>query len=781
MPGWRAERWLALVLAGLVLAAQLSSNFATRLDHWLFDHGSQRVLQQPSDRVAIVLAAPDLARTRHAQLIDLLVGAEAKVIVDLLPLSSSQAPLAQTNLLRMRQIAQTALPADSAAQHELLQGLDQLEAQDGDRLLAASLSQAHNVVLAAPCAAPPATEGTESPLPPFVLRSSLKPQGGYGLPARCTDWPQPMFGEAAWGVGQLSHWPDADGVLRREALLLSDQERALPSVTLLAVLRSLDLDLDDLHTEPGHAVQLGPLRLPTDAHALLWPRQARTRDGQPVFAPLRAADLLAVSNGTAANKLPLAGRIVLLAPSDAAAQAEALAQTVSSMLEARVLQSAAWTPWVGAAAFVAALVLLVLGAGVALLPAALSLGAGVLLLLGAEFALLLAGTPLPLAMSASLLALALVALLLRRVGQPLTMPASNAPLHAAQRRAAAVATPAKPAAPSSLPAPVQVPPPAAMTPAAPPLPQLLGERYRLERELARGSMGVVYLAHDNQTGKHVAIKTLSLSQEFDGAALDDARARFFREAETAARLQHPNIVQIYDSGEVGELAYIAMEYVEGQTLQAWCQQGHLLPQDQVLAIVAQVASALAYAHMHNVVHRDVKPANMLYNPASGTVKVSDFGVARILDQSRTRTGLVLGTPNYMSPEQVAGRRIDGQSDIYSLGVMLYQMLTGVLPFYGQSLAELMHHIATDEAPDIRRVRPELPAELAAIVARMLHKQPLQRYDNGEQLAAELRALLPPVHVAEKVANFPATVRESGRSDAALDPAWAATLTLPKKH
>jgi serine/threonine-protein kinase len=268
-------------------------------------------------------------------------------------------------------------------------------------------------------------------------------------------------------------------------------------------------------------------------------------------------------------------------------------------------------------------------------------------------------------------------------------------------------------------------------------------RYQIEKELGKGAMGVVYQGRDPKIGRVVAIKTLALSQEFEGEELTDARERFFREAETAGRLQHQNIVTIFDAGEEHDLAYIAMEYLKGKDLLDCCRDGQLLPVPQVLSIVARVAEALSYAHGQNVVHRDIKPANIMYEPVSDTVKVTDFGIARITDSSKTKTGLVLGTPSFMSPEQIAGRKVDGRSDLYSLGVMLFQMLTGVLPFRGESMAELMYKIANEEAPDIRVIRKDLPAGLARIVALSLQKHPENRYQDGAKMAADLRTALDP--------------------------------------
>jgi eukaryotic-like serine/threonine-protein kinase len=189
------------------------------------------------------------------------------------------------------------------------------------------------------------------------------------------------------------------------------------------------------------------------------------------------------------------------------------------------------------------------------------------------------------------------------------------------------------------------------------------------------------------------------------------------------------------------LAYIAMEFLKGKDLVDYSKDGNLLPMQRVVSIVERVASALAYAHKNSVVHRDIKPANVMYEHSSDTVKVTDFGIARITDSSKTKTGLVLGTPSFMSPEQIAGKKVDGRSDLYSLGVMLFQMLAGVLPFRGESMAELMYKIANEEAPDIRIIRSEIPQKLADVVAMSLSKRPETRYQDGDQFAADLRAVV----------------------------------------
>jgi serine/threonine-protein kinase len=263
-------------------------------------------------------------------------------------------------------------------------------------------------------------------------------------------------------------------------------------------------------------------------------------------------------------------------------------------------------------------------------------------------------------------------------------------------------------------------------------------RYQVEKELGKGAMGVVYLGSDPKISRTVAIKTMALAQEFEPDELADVKERFFREAETAGRLNHPNIVTMYDAGEEHDLCYIAMEFLKGKDLVPYTKPGQLLPIPRVMDIVLKVADALDYAHQHNVVHRDIKPANIMYEVDTGVVKVTDFGIARITDSSRTKTGMVLGTPSYMSPEQLSGKKVDGRSDLFSLGVMFYQLVTGQLPFVADSMAALMFKIANDSHAPATTLRPELPPCLSAIIDKMLIKDADQRYQRGAEIAADLR-------------------------------------------
>jgi len=265
--------------------------------------------------------------------------------------------------------------------------------------------------------------------------------------------------------------------------------------------------------------------------------------------------------------------------------------------------------------------------------------------------------------------------------------------------------------------------------------------YVLGEEIGRGAMAVVHKATQSKTGRQVAIKRLALQREFAPEDLIDVRERFMREARAAGHLQHPDILQILDAGEVGGDTWIAMEYVLGRDLSHYTRPGQLLPAREVLQLVIRLARALAYAHSQGVVHRDIKPANVMLDRVSNSIKVMDFGIARLADGSRTRTGLVLGTPSFMSPEQLAGLKVDGRSDLYSLGVMLYQLLTGQLPHQSDSMAQLMYQIANQPAPDVRHLRPDLPESLAMVLALALEKRPELRYASGEQFAADLEAVL----------------------------------------
>ena len=268
-------------------------------------------------------------------------------------------------------------------------------------------------------------------------------------------------------------------------------------------------------------------------------------------------------------------------------------------------------------------------------------------------------------------------------------------------------------------------------------PSTLG-RYKVLKEIGRGAMGVVYLGKDPTIHRFVAIKTMRLDEIDDSDKLQEVKARFFREAESTGRLSHPNIVTIFDAGEEHDLGYIAMEVLEGTTLNHLSRKPNLMPLNQMIPILATVAEALDYAHQQGVVHRDIKPANIMLTKDQ-VVKVMDFGIAKMASSSKTQTNIVLGTPTYMSPEQIAGRKVDGRSDIFSLGVVMFELLTGRPPFTADNVSALLFAIAHTPHPVLTTLRSGLPPIVQEVLDRALQKDAVQRHRRAGEFAQELRS------------------------------------------
>lgn len=267
--------------------------------------------------------------------------------------------------------------------------------------------------------------------------------------------------------------------------------------------------------------------------------------------------------------------------------------------------------------------------------------------------------------------------------------------------------------------------------------QVLGP-YTVETELGRGAMAAVYRVRDQRDGRIAALKVLALGDDWPEDQLDEARLRLMREAEAAARIQHPDIVDVYEAGEHDGLVCLAMEYVEGVNLGTHTYEGRLLPPRLATEMCARVAAALHYAHDRGVIHRDIKPANIIFDQNSRRIRVMDFGVARFHDSRATRSGIVLGSPSYMAPEQLDGRTLTGQADLFSLGVTLFQLLTAQLPFRSDSIPGVMRKIALDPHPPLAMVRPDLPPCLGEVIDRALEKEPEARYASGAEMAQALR-------------------------------------------
>ena len=817
-----------------VFVVHKSTTFIDALERRFYDFASTSSSRKPSERIAVI-AIDDQSianigrwpwpRDVHARLIDQLSAAKAKTVVHTAFFFEPEVDRSLGFIRRMKDVLSDPATILSANQStgqastnlQLAKLIGEAEvALDTDAVLANSIKKAGNVLLPSVFTLGIAQGKPDAPLPGYALRSTLDDVAGYALPARTGLQPIESLGKVAAGIAHLNQFQDVDGAVRQEPLLVSYYGKAVPSMALLAAVKSLNLQTAEIRLNPGESIQVGNLRIKTDEQALMLPQFYKPQDGKPAFAVDSFYDVLngKISAAKYADKIVIIGAtaagvaaLFSVPGYPSLSPAETIAHITSSILSEHFIVQPGWGEWASFAAF-----LLVAGYVIAVLPN-LSAGAAALVTLGLFIALLstefglLAGSSvwLPLVLSAALLAAGHLALTTKRfltteagkikadeesaetsrmmglslqgqgqldgafdrfrrvpLGEPVMGNLYGLALDFERKRqfnkAEAVyeymgtfdpgykdikikLTRAKSLSETVMLGGGMAHPGGTMLLAGGAVEKPMLGRYQIEKELGKGAMGKVFLGKDPKIGRVVAIKTMALSEEFDGDELVDARARFFREAESAGRLQHQNIVTIFDAGEEHDLAFIAMEFLKGKDLVDACKPGELLPMPTVVSIVIRVAEALGYAHQQNVVHRDIKPANIMYDIATDTVKVTDFGIARITDSSKTKTGMVLGTPSFMSPEQLAGKKVDGRSDLYSLGVMLFQLLAGVLPFRGESMAELMYKIASEEAGDIRSVRRELPASLANVIARSLAKQPDARYQTGGQFASELRLAL----------------------------------------
>ena len=262
-------------------------------------------------------------------------------------------------------------------------------------------------------------------------------------------------------------------------------------------------------------------------------------------------------------------------------------------------------------------------------------------------------------------------------------------------------------------------------------------RYEVTGTLGRGAMGIVYQARDPLIERMVAIKTISYAG-LSSAEIEDFEQRFFREAKSAGRLNHPNIVTIYDVGHSDHLAYIAMEYLSGCSLRILLDSGVVLPYGRIVEIAAAIADGLAFAHANGVVHRDIKPGNIMVLE-NGAVKIADFGIAQLSGGALTMVGTTLGSPKYMSPEQVLGSKADGRSDVFSLGAVVYEMLTGRAPFAGEDLNAILYQVLNSNPLTPSSHNPGIPKEFDRIVERALSKKPEERYQDAAEMATDLRS------------------------------------------
>jgi serine/threonine-protein kinase len=822
---WKSD-WFLGVVVTLVVVIASGRDLVQSLERKAYDLGVSFASRTPSDKVAVIKIDDESianigrwpwSRDVHAKMIELLAGAKAKVIVYTVFFPEPQVDpgLAYINKLsdlfagsRFKNEPE-AVPFDALLK-------EASERLDPDKRLAAGVKQAGNVALPfvlQPFPAEPQGR-PDKPLPEYVAAYSLPiPKGGEDLPLPGVNPIVPIetIGAAAAALGHLNVAPDVDGAVRSEPLMVRYFDRMFPALSLMAVAKSLNLQLSDIQVKLGEEVTVGKLRIRTDPELSMYTFWYGDKDGKPPFAvdsffdvvtgkvpAAKYQDKIVLIGATAAG----VGSAFVTPYSSSTPPVLSLAHTVSSILKEDFFVRPAWAPYAEILVFllVAAYLIAVLPrlkAG----PAAMTTAAILIALLAMHF-VLMAGQLLWLKLmaAATLLVVGHLALTTKRFlmterGKQVAdadLIITNRNLGLAEQgrgnldtaydyfrrlpkeersaellynlaldferkrqfnKAEAVlrfiaewapkfkdvqdrANRSKTMSETVILGGASGHPGGTMVLNAGEKPML--GRFQVEKELGKGAMGVVYQGTDPKIGRVVAIKTMALSQEFEADELQDVKERFFREAQTAGRLNHPNIVTVFDTGEEHDLAYIAMEFLKGRDLVPFTKPDNLLPLPRMMSIVARVADALNYAHANNVVHRDIKPANIMYEPDTDVVKVTDFGIARITDSSKTKTGMVLGTPSYMSPEQLAGRKIEGRSDLFSLGVTLYQLACGKLPFEGDSMAQLMFKIANEPHADILQYNPALPECLVSIIEKALSKQPETRYQTGEEMAAAVR-------------------------------------------
>jgi CHASE2 domain-containing sensor protein/tRNA A-37 threonylcarbamoyl transferase component Bud32 len=837
MTFWKSDRAAGLALSLLFLAAWLSGNGLLQgLERDAYDLGVSFSARDPGDEIVVVAIDDDSIRnigrwpwprSIHATLVDKLGAAGAKVIGSTIFYTEA---VTDPGLMWIRRLKAelTPLLADEAGSGSITGTLNQAEAElDTDRVLAESIARGPKLLLPMYFESGEPLGKPDAPLPAYVARQAIPAENVRGpdgdpaplLPHPTVNLAPPIapLGEAAVGLGHLVTWPDVDGDIRFEPLVVRYYDAYFPSLSLAIAAASRNLGVADIKVSLGEEVGLQNLRIKTDGELSMGTFFYGPRTGnRPPFDVFSALDLLQ-------DEIPaerLKDRIVLIGATafgvgstlhtptgDVGGPVMVLAHNIASILNQNFFIQPGWSVWAQLAVFLLVTLYLVFGLP-RLSPAPAALVSAVFLsgLLAAELLLMRTqGWWLQFMTAASLLALGHILLTTKRYvvaevdrrrldvdsaasNRQLALqfqqkgeldmafdyfrkcPVDASLLEAVYNLAADFESRRKFNKASAVYQFIAEKNPdfrdikakvnrsrqleetvliggsssrggASLLLDGSVTKPMLG-RYAVEKELGKGAMGVVYLGKDPKINRVVAIKTMALSEEFEADELDEVKARFFREAETAGRLQHPNIVTIYDAGEEHDLAYIAMEFLEGHDLVRYTKGDNLLPVPVTLGIIFKAALALDYAHKANVVHRDIKPANIMYEPGKKAVKLTDFGIARITDSSRTKTGMVLGTPSYMSPEQLAGKKVDGRSDLFSLGVMLYQMLTGRLPFVGDSMATLMYRIANDPHPPLAEISPELVTQrptLPGIIDKALQKNPDLRYQTGAEMARDLQA------------------------------------------
>lgn len=836
---WKRD-WLAGLTICIIIVSLGKIGLFDSLEHSAYDLGVRWSERLPNDKIAII-AIDDVSisnigrwpwpRDVHARMHHVLSQGGAKVIGQttfffdpqldpgLLYIQDLLQFYGSSNLLNIRDAGPKVSSDLALLGNKLLKAEEKLNT---DKKLSDSLRLTGNVVLAMHMGIGQAHGKPDGPLPEYVSRNQLKqvkndpstnPNNSMPLPVANVLYPIEMHGMQADSIGALSAYPDQDGSIRSEPLVIDYYNQMYPSLSLQIAMRSLNLGPDDVTVNLGENVKVGNLTIKTSPALLMNTYFYNDIAGTSVFPADSFYDVL--EGRIPASKYK--GKIVLIGSTatgignsmvtpinSSMAPVVTLAHSVSSILNEDFFIEPEWSSAaiLGITLFIALYIIFVLpklSAGISATLTILFLGGlfiahimlmtshGLWLQLMSPAILLVAGhlfltTKRYLTTEKGRMALhaesaesnRMLGLSLQGQGQLdaafekfRRLPKSDEKLELLYNlaldferkrlfnKAGSVYQVMKEISPKFRDIKQRINRASAMNETV-----ILGSsnhssnaglkldrdgvekpmlgRYAVERELGKGAMGAVYLGKDPKISRVVAIKTMALSQEFEADELQEVKARFFREAETAGRLSHPNIVTIFDAGEEHDLAYIAMEFLQGHDMVRYGKADNLLSIPKVLDIIRRAAEALDYAHKLNIVHRDIKPANIMYEPDSNSLKITDFGIARITDSSKTKTGMVLGTPSYMSPEQLAGKKVDGRSDLFSLGVMMFQFVTGRLPFQGDSIATLMYKITNEAHPKPDSIRPDLPRCVTVVINRALAKDPEKRYQTGAQMVSDLR-------------------------------------------
>ena len=610
-----------------------------------------------------------------------------------------------------------------------------------DRLLGEAVQKASHVFLPFYFTlGKPKAEEKGIELPPAVLSSSFLL---FDDPKKFSDFPPPLAGEiffpvpeiirGARAMGHINALTDADGRVRWDPLIVQYQSQYYPAFSLQVAASAMGLTRGDMKVNVGRSLRLGRVTLPTDSQGkMLIPYYG----GNQSILHRPFIDVLS-------GKIPpdaFKDKIILVGVTAAGAYdflatpfstrfsgVEKHAQTVAAILQGRFISRPSWVSFVEFGLLLSiGLLLSFLLPGRRLLVQLIVCLAGLLGLGVLMFGGMRQGVWIQVFYPA--LAVILPTILTAAGGVRATEKTEKEV--PGREEATAFLIPER-RDPTLTGGTMRLEPGA-------PLKEI--DRYEIIGELGHGAMGVVYKGRDPIIDRLVAIKTIRFDRLYEEQEIQGLKDRFFKEAQAAGKLAHPNIVTIFDVGEYRGISYMAMEYLDGEVLSRFTPQDQLLRVEEVLGIIAQAAEALDFAHQRKVVHRDIKPANIM-RTSEGQIKVMDFGIAKLPSSTLTQDGSVLGTPAYMSPEQIQGKELDGRSDLFSLGSILYELLTGVKPFQGENLSTLTYQITHENPPPASPRNPLAPPAVDEILKRILAKNPNDRYARGKEFAQALRRLL----------------------------------------